>query len=119
MAASSEAVGMRLLAGANATALALYAVDKAAARRSRFAPRVPEKVLHCVEMAGGAPAAFVGQRLFNHKSAKRAYQREFLAIVVAQSVFIHAVWGRSWLSWAWVGLSALVVTHNVTLHRKK
>jgi uncharacterized membrane protein YsdA (DUF1294 family) len=54
-----------------ATALAFWN-DKRAASTARR--RVPEAMLHLLELLGGWPASFYSQRLFRHKTAKRSYQ---------------------------------------------
>ncbi|HYF00159.1 MAG TPA: DUF1294 domain-containing protein [Planctomycetota bacterium] len=66
----------------NAATLVLYAYDKAASRRSWR--RVPERTLHLLALAGGSPAAFVGQQLFRHKTAKPRFQAVFWIIVITQ-----------------------------------
>jgi len=60
-------------------AFVMVYLDKSAA--SRAARRIPEKNLHLVELAGGWPGALVAQRLFRHKTSKRAYQIVFWCAV--------------------------------------
>lgn len=45
--------------------------------------RVPEKILHLLELLGGWPGAFLAQRGFRHKTAKLSYQFVFWLIVLA------------------------------------
>ena len=71
-----------LLAGcalANLAALALLGWDKRRARRG--SRRVPEAVLHALELVGGWPGALLGMRWFRHKTHKRAYRRVTFAII--------------------------------------
>ena len=56
------------LAAVNLVTLLLYGYDKRAAAYG--GPRVPERVLHAAAIAGGTPAAYLGQRLFRHKTIK-------------------------------------------------
>lgn len=66
----------------NVTTLMLYAYDKAIAGTGMV--RVPEKVLHAVELLGGTPAGIVGQHLLRHKRAKGSYQIIFWLIFFVQ-----------------------------------
>jgi uncharacterized membrane protein YsdA (DUF1294 family) len=43
--------------------------------------RVPEKLLHLLELIGGWPAAFLAQQQFRHKTVKRRYQIIYWSIV--------------------------------------
>lgn len=77
----------RLFLGAGAVSLltfVVYAVDKRAARNA--AGRVPESVLHLLELLGGWPGAWVAQRLVRHKNAKPGYQAVFWLIVLAHQL---------------------------------
>jgi uncharacterized membrane protein YsdA (DUF1294 family) len=68
-------------------AFAAYAADKAQAGLGKG--RVPERVLHLIELAGGWPGAMVAQRQFRHKTRKARFQLIFWLIVV---VHLVAVW---------------------------
>ena len=64
-----------------------YAHDKR--RAGAAGRRVPEAMLHGLELAGGWPGALLAQRFFRHKSQKKPYQLVFWFIVV-----VHlAAWG--------------------------
>jgi uncharacterized membrane protein YsdA (DUF1294 family) len=64
----------------NTLTFMLYSHDKA---RSRVAGwRVTEMRLHTCELAGGWPAAFMAQRIFQHKIRKVKYQVGFWVIVI-------------------------------------
>lgn len=60
------------------TALA-YWRDKRRAEAGEW--RIPEKVLHGLELAGGWPAAFGMQQILRHKCSKLGYQVQFWGIV--------------------------------------
>ncbi len=77
------------LIGINAVTLALYGYDKGVAKIKWF--RVPELVFHVTAMAGGTPAAFLGQNLFHHKTSKGKFRRTFWLIVVLQ-LAVFGVW---------------------------
>lgn len=47
-------------------------------------PPVAEALLHQVELAGGSPGSFLGQRVFRHKISKLAYQRGFYQVLAVQ-----------------------------------
>jgi uncharacterized membrane protein YsdA (DUF1294 family) len=57
----------------------IYAHDKRQARAGAW--RVPEVVLHMLELLGGWPGAFVAQRRLRHKCVKLSYQFTFWFIV--------------------------------------
>lgn len=78
------------LIGINVAAFVLYGYDKSVAGGS--ATRIPERVLHGVELLGGTPAAFVGQRVFHHKTQKTSFQVRFWLIVAVQVIVIAAIW---------------------------
>lgn len=59
--------------------VSLYGHDKKQAKVG--GQRIAEANLHLLELVGGWPAAFVAQRLFRHKTAKRGYQCIFWMIV--------------------------------------
>ncbi|MBP7891512.1 MAG: DUF1294 domain-containing protein [Arenimonas sp.] len=69
------------LAILNALTVVLYGLDKSAARRGDR--RIPENMLHLLALMGGWPGAFLAQRLFHHKTEKRAFQCVFLLTVLA------------------------------------
>lgn len=52
--------------------LAAYARDKSAARQMRW--RTPESHLHLLALLGGWPGAWLGQRLFRHKTKKTGFR---------------------------------------------
>lgn len=66
---------------------AMYAVDKSAAQRGAW--RTAESTLHLMELAGGWPGAFVAQRLFRHKTSKKAFQVVFWLAVTANCAALY------------------------------
>ena len=69
----------------------VYAVDKVQAKRGGW--RIPERILHLMELAGGWPGALMAQRLLRHKSSKSSYQMVFWLIVAVH----YCAWG----AWFW------------------
>jgi uncharacterized membrane protein YsdA (DUF1294 family)/cold shock CspA family protein len=74
------------LIGINLAAFGLYGYDKSAAQAGRL--RVPERVLHSLELLGGTPGAFIAQRLFHHKTRKVSYRIVFWLIFAAQAAVV-------------------------------
>lgn len=64
---------------ASATAYAAYRIDKR--RAEAGGRRISERTLHTIELCGGWPGAFLAQRRFRHKIAKRSYQCIFWLII--------------------------------------
>jgi uncharacterized membrane protein YsdA (DUF1294 family)/cold shock CspA family protein len=71
----------------SAVAFVLHAVDKR--RAGKGAQRLPERVLHALELLGGWPGALLAQRYYRHKTQKTSYQLVFWAIVAVHVGF----WG--------------------------
>ena len=78
------------LIGVNVVTLLLYGYDKRQAVVGET--RVPESVLHAGALFGGTPGAWLGQRLFRHKTRKFRFQIVFGAIVLLQMVVIFGYW---------------------------
>lgn len=70
-----------MLAAINAATVAYYYLDKQAAKTG--GQRTPEKVLHLLAVAGGWPGAFIGQKIFRHKTKKRAFRLIYWCTAVA------------------------------------
>ncbi|HER1287110.1 TPA: DUF1294 domain-containing protein [Salmonella enterica subsp. enterica serovar Elomrane] len=65
---------------ANVLTLAIYGVDKTAARKTWR--RVPESTLLVFGVVGGWPGAIVGQQLFRHKTQKQPFKTYFIVSVI-------------------------------------
>jgi uncharacterized membrane protein YsdA (DUF1294 family) len=76
------------LASINVTTFGYYAWDKVRARSANR--RVPEVVLHGLALVGGSVGAYLGMRLFRHKTIKGTFRILFWAIVALQATVI--VW---------------------------
>ena len=72
----------------NFTTFVAYGVDKRAAVRHQW--RVPEADLHTLEFLGGWIGAFIGQKVFHHKTAKKSFQRIYILMIILE---ILAIWG--------------------------
>ncbi len=65
---------------------AVYALDKAAARRNRR--RVPERTLHLLALLGGWPGALLAQQHLRHKTSKTRFLAWFwLTVLIHMAVF--------------------------------
>ncbi|CAN0168700.1 unnamed protein product [Discosporangium mesarthrocarpum] len=105
----------------NAVSFFLYAVDKALAKGSGLGfQRVPENVLHFVDLCGGTVGAFAAQRIFSHKISKLSYLHIFLRTNMAHTCGCF-LWGFS-LGWTLGvvgrGLASLVMA-GATIMRIK
>jgi len=85
-AARGNSVSLAYLTAINAVTLLAYGYDKMVAGSSR--PRIPETLLHLLALVGGTPGAFLGQRLFRHKTTKGRFQLIFWTILILQAVFL-------------------------------
>ncbi len=84
---------VRLLAwwvlAVNLVTLAYYGFDKSRAQNG--GRRVPEVVLHGLAVCGGSLGAYLGMRLFRHKTLKSSFRFVFWFITVLQVVLIVAI----------------------------
>lgn len=89
-----------LFVAAGSLSVATFFVYYADKRRAESKDqRVPESVLHGLELLGGWPGAFAAQHLVRHKNAKLRYQFWFWVIVAGhQLVALDYL-----LGWAMVG----------------
>lgn len=71
----------------NITTFIAYGVDKHAAVRKQW--RIPENDLHTLEFLGGWIGAFIGQKFFHHKTAKKSFQRMYLLMILLE---FSAIW---------------------------
>ncbi len=75
----------------NGVTFFLYGWDKRAAKR-HGASRVPEFLLQLLALFGGSPGAYIGQKLFRHKTKKASFQLAFRLIVFLQIMLAVAWW---------------------------
>lgn len=77
---------------------AVYAIDKAAARRS--GARVPENTLHLLALAGGWPGALFARQALRHKTRKQPFRSIFwLTVALNVGAFACLAYGQgAWLA---------------------
>ena len=68
---------------------ALVGLDKSLARTGET--RVPESLLHFLELCGGWPGSFLAQQIRRHKTAKKSYQFFFWMIVLLHQAAALAI----------------------------
>lgn len=76
------------LVAVNVVVLVLYRWDKWRSTHQGDGIRIPELTLQVLAATGGTPGAFVGQRLFRHKTKKRRFQAVFWLTVAAQAALL-------------------------------
>lgn len=79
---------LSVMATLNVLTFAVYGFDKAAARKK--AQRVPERTLHILAALGGWPGAYMGQRVFRHKTLKQKFRRIFWFTLLPPMVALGA-----------------------------
>lgn len=72
----------------NVLAFLLYGIDKWKAKHSRW--RIPESVLLGMTAVGGSVGAWLGMRVWHHKTQHKKFRYAVPAILVAQIVLL--VW---------------------------
>ena len=82
-----------VLAAVNLLAFVLFGIDKAKAKAGRW--RVPERVLLGTAICFGAPGAWLGMKVFHHKTRKPlfAWSVPFLALLQA-SLLAYLFWQK-------------------------
>jgi uncharacterized membrane protein YsdA (DUF1294 family) len=76
------------LVAVNALTFAMFALDKAWARRGGW--RVAEATLLNLAFAGGSPAAVAAQQLLRHKTRKEPFRTRLFVICGVQAVTVIA-----------------------------
>lgn len=74
----------------NVLTLAIYGVDKMAARRAWR--RVPEATLLAFGVLGGWAGAIAGQQLFRHKTQKQPFRTWFIISAIASLAGMAAIY---------------------------
>jgi uncharacterized membrane protein YsdA (DUF1294 family) len=72
-----------------------FGMDKRRAKKG--SRRISEKTLHLLELFGGWPGGFVGQRTFHHKTRKLSYQVVFW-LIVGLHIAVFSVACYAWFS---------------------
>lgn len=80
------------LAAINLIAFTAMAADKQWAIDHK--PRIPERVLLTLALAGGGPGAVAAQQWLRHKTKKQPFRTLLWVIVAVQIVATVALWGR-------------------------
>jgi uncharacterized membrane protein YsdA (DUF1294 family) len=83
------------LASVNLAAFGYYGFDKA--RAGSQGRRVPEVVLHGLAFLGGTLGAYLGMRLFRHKTVKSSFRLVFWWVAALQVMLVVAVAYRLWV----------------------
>lgn len=77
----------------NVLAFLLYGIDKWKAKRSRW--RIPESALLGMAAVGGSVGAWLGMRVWHHKTQHKKFRYGVPAILVAQIVLlVWILWPR-------------------------
>lgn len=71
--------------------LIFYGWDKILSQTPFY--RIPEKTLHVMALIGGSIGAYLGQKLFRHKSMKVEFRKKFWWIVSIQALVVLIFWG--------------------------
>lgn len=72
------------LAGVNAVAFIVYGIDKYRARNAKW--RIPEATLLMLAVVGGSVGAWLGMKVWHHKTRHRKFRRGVPAILLLQIV---------------------------------
>lgn len=73
----------------NLITFAGYGWDKRQARYGLW--RVPERTLHALAFMGGTLGAWVGGKVFRHKTIKAQFRKTFVAVVMLQVMAVAVV----------------------------
>ncbi len=74
----------------NVIAFTTFGADKVKARKQKW--RVPEKTLFLLALLGGGLGAFLGMRVFHHKTKHWYFQVFIPLILVVQLAALVAAW---------------------------
>lgn len=97
------AIYLLLTVGCSAVVFVLYGIDKRRAVKDK--PRISERTLHLFALAGGWPGAYLGSRIFRHKTIKASFRAVFwLTVAIHLAVIGYGIWS----GWWWVAIKALI-----------
>lgn len=85
-----ETILLFYLFGVNLLAFIVYGVDKSKARKSRW--RIPETVLLMLAVAGGSVGAWMGMRVWHHKTLHLKFKYGIPFIFLLQIAFCIYLW---------------------------
>lgn len=88
MASNNSTLLILYLLAINIFTFLLYGIDKWKAKRARW--RIPESVLLGMAAVGGSVGAWLGMRMWHHKTQHKKFRYGVPAILVAQVVLL--VW---------------------------
>lgn len=77
------------LVSINLTTFIAYGLDKRAAIKKTW--RIPENELHMLEFLGGWPGAWIAQKVFHHKTAKKSFQNMYKLMIVLEIIAGFAI----------------------------
>ena len=69
----------------NMAAFFLYGIDKEKAKKNKW--RTPEATLIFVALLGGSIGAYLGMKIFHHKTKKRKFSLGIPIIIISQIIF--------------------------------
>ncbi len=77
-------VGLIYVAAVNIIAFVMFGADKSKARRGKH--RIRERSLFLISFAGGAIGAFLGMKIFRHKTKHKSFTLGIPAILILQVI---------------------------------
>ncbi len=83
---------MWYLLAINIVVFLLYGLDKQKARKNRW--RIPEKTLLMMAVLGGGIGAYVGMKVFRHKTQKPKFYIGVPVIVLLQVTIVAFILGK-------------------------
>lgn len=83
---------MWYLLAINVVVFLLYGLDKQKARKNRW--RIPEKTLLMMAVLGGGIGAYVGMKVFRHKTQKPKFYIGVPVIVLLQVTIVAFIFGK-------------------------
>ena len=86
-------VALLYLVAVNLVTFFIYGIDKFKSKRAKW--RVPEATLLGLAAVGGSIGAWLGMKLWHHKTLHKKFRYGIPLILIAQiAIVLLAVWGR-------------------------
>ena len=82
------------LVAINAVSFVVYGLDKQRAKRSRW--RISESALLALALAGGSIGAWLGMRVWHHKTMHKKFQYGIPLIILAQAALITWITSKNY-----------------------